>query len=82
MGMRDQVNNLLEIGSTIKHITPEGAVQTIQSADEWLGDSPLAVPLCFGCKRLLISCPTPPKRASLISMLPAVVLANCERALV
>ena len=34
MGVRDQINNLLEVGSTISAITPEG-VLAVGSSDEW-----------------------------------------------
>jgi hypothetical protein len=34
MGVRDKINNLLEVGSTISAITPEG-VTAVESSNEW-----------------------------------------------
>jgi metal-sulfur cluster biosynthetic enzyme len=71
LGIRDSINNLLEIGSTIKHIevskdaAPDGkpAFMTdskdkpisVTSSKEWF-PSPLEQTVCFGCKRMIISC--------------------------
>lgn len=56
LGLRDKTNNLLEIGSTIKHIEHgETGAKTvsIQSADEWF-DTQMEKAFCFGCKRMSI----------------------------
>ena len=57
-GIRDKVNNLLEIGSTIKRIIPKedgtNEVESIKSSDEWLS-SEFEHVFCFGCKRMAIS---------------------------
>jgi len=57
-GVRDTINNLLEMGSTIKSviIKEDGTneVQTIKSSSEWLC-SELEQAFCFGCKRMAIS---------------------------
>ena len=56
LGVRDPINNLLEVGSTVQHIKKEGDKLTftaVKSADEWF-KTPVEKVLCFGCKRLLI----------------------------
>ena len=67
-GVRDSINNLLEVGSTIKSIkvNPEKVEQTsfitknndiptsVESEKDWF-KSELEQTLCFGCKRLVIS---------------------------
>jgi len=73
LGIRDKINNLLEVGSTIKSI--EVSSQTapgekpsfitdskdkpisVHSSQEWF-PSPIQQSVCFGCKRLIISCKT------------------------
>jgi hypothetical protein len=55
MGVRDEITNLLEMGSTIKGIK-SGVVETIKSRDDWLeGATDTGRILCFGCKRMVIS---------------------------
>ena len=94
LGPRDKINNLLEIGSTIKAIrrpdhssatdaaAPE--IESVQTADDWFRSSPDEVPIekafCFGCKRLCIET-KPEKRAQFISLLPGFVKANAQRTL-
>lgn len=85
MGVRDEVNNLLEMGSTIKHISlnPDGSfagVEAIKKSEDWLqGAEGFGRALCFGCKRMIISAYTPDKRQAFQHLLPKVVLQNCER---
>jgi len=61
MGLRDEVNNLLEMGSTIKSVnidesTGHSSFTSIKSPEDWLtGAETQGNVLCFGCKRLLIS---------------------------
>ena len=83
MGVRDEVNNLLEIGSTIKSIDAEtGEVHTIKHSDEWLeGAHEHGRVLCFGCKRLIISCYKVESRATLFSLMPSIVIKNAELAI-
>lgn len=56
LGVRDKTNNLLEIGSNIRHIDlSTGAVEAIHHPDEWLeGAVEYGKVLCFGCKRMII----------------------------
>ena len=85
MGVRDEVNNLLEMGSTIKRISlnPDGTfagVQAISKPEEWLeGAESFGRALCFGCKRMVISSYTIEKRTKFLSLLPKVIMQNCER---
>ena len=57
LGPRDKINNLLEVGSTIKSIskTPDGQAkfESVQSSDEWFGTQ-IEKAFCFGCKRLCV----------------------------
>lgn len=78
LGVRDLTNNLLEIGSTIRHIDPQaGAVQAIHHPDEWLeGAAEFGKVLCFGCKRMIIDSKD---RCKLIELMPAVIIENCKR---
>ena len=75
LGIRDPINNLLEVGSTIKRIevTKDGNIPfAVESSDEWFkGD--LERVMCFGCKRLAISAKDQDK---LMKLLPKVVLVN------
>lgn len=67
LGPRDKINNLLEIGSTIKAIHRTAAdgksvIETVGNADDMFrvqGDDndstpPIEKAFCFGCKRLCI----------------------------
>jgi hypothetical protein len=76
LGVRDQITNLLEMGSTIKSVdATTGAVTSIERPEEWLagGGETLGRVLCFGCKRLVISAKD---RGKMVSLLPRVVLEN------
>ena len=83
MGVRDEVNNLLEIGSTIKGINPvTGEVHSIKHSDEWLeGAEEHGKVLCYGCKRLIISCYKVENRRALFEMMPQIVIKNAKLAL-
>jgi len=76
-GIRDEINNLLEMGSTIKSIkimeSGENEVETIKSSSEWLG-TPLAQAFCFGCKRMTVQA-----EGEFMDALPDVVKANAQR---
>ena len=80
-GIRDVVNNLLEIGSTIKRVivNEDGSneVETIKSSSEWL-NCDFENAFCFGCKRMAI---TAIKKETFVELLPPVVIANCKRTL-
>ena len=90
LGPRDKLNNLLEIGSTIKSIKREPGqpvvVESVQSADEWFstGDSeerdmpPIESILCFGCKRLCIETKSR-NRAIFLANLPEFVHRSARR---
>ena len=67
LGIRDEVNNLLEVGSTIKRIVPcaqddggstafltasKDDVVPYESSDEWFPEK-LSRAFCFGCKRMV-----------------------------
>ena len=81
MGVRDQITNLLEMGSTIKSVDPDtGAVKCIERPEEWLegGAEELGRILCFGCKRMIISSK---HRKTLVDLIPMVVRENVKRAL-
>ena len=84
MGVRDEVTNLLEMGSTIKSVQVlEGggfSVQRIERPEEWLeGAEEVGRALCYGCKRLVISCGKADKRAKLLGLMPGIVKENCQR---
>ena len=92
-GPRDKINNLLEIGSTIKSIkrgAPGTApqIEIVQSADDWFvsGDQegqdgpPIESAFCFGCKRLCIET-KPQNRGAFISRLPQFIKDNAMRSL-
>ena len=81
-GPRDKINNLLEIGSTIKSIkrVPGEApqIEYVQEADDWFtsdqgqeqaGSQPIEKAFCFGCKRLCIET-SPDKRGTFTALLP------------
>ena len=55
--MRDEIKNLLEVGSTISHIGLDSSgkmkVDLVKSSDEWF-QTEFEQRLCFGCKRLFI----------------------------
>ena len=57
LGVRDEIKNLLEVGSTISHIGVgvDGKIQVelVKSSDDWFKTS-FEQKLCFGCKRLFI----------------------------
>jgi hypothetical protein len=59
LGLRDNINNLLEVGSTIKSIENAeeskvcGKVESVKSAEEWFS-SDIERAFCFGCKRMAI----------------------------
>jgi len=57
LGVRDKLNNLLELSSTIKSISHKDdgsfVVESVQSSDEWFGTA-LEKTFCFGCKRMCI----------------------------
>jgi len=86
LGVRDSINNLLEVGSIIKSIQvskeerdPDQFITktkdvpaAVQSAEEWFPDQ-LEQVLCFGCKRLAISARN---RSELLQLLPDVVKVN------
>lgn len=90
LGPRDKLNNLLEIGSTIKSIQRTGGpgsapqVQTVDCADDWFRTNADEVPIesafCFGCKRLCIETKTD-KRSEFIANLPDFIHANARRSL-
>lgn len=81
LGVRDQVNNLLEIGSTIKHIThkpgEDSEVESIASSDEWLKNE-IEKSFCFGCKRMAI---VSIKKNEFSGLLPRVVTENAMKIL-
>ena len=57
LGVRDEIKNLLEVGSTISHIGVDSIgkmkVDLVKSSDEWF-ETVFEQRLCFGCKRLFI----------------------------
>ena len=76
-GIRDEIKNLLEVGSTIKHINIEGDKNipvALTTQDEWF-DTAVEKTMCFGCKRMAISCD---KKEDFIALLPQVVKYNAE----
>jgi len=88
LGLRDTINNLLEVGSTIKHIekvsseeeSKENVVdnvkfEAVKSSDEWFV-SDLEKAFCFGCKRLTIESRD---KDSLVALLPDVIKINGQR---
>ena len=81
LGLRDKVNNLLEIGSTIKHITHKpgepSTVESIVSSDEWLMNENEKT-FCFGCKRMAIMSTN---KSEFSKLLPSVVNTNAQRIL-
>jgi len=89
LGIRDPINNLLEVGSTVNHIKHlEGGkieVTSVKSEKEWFITQTEQV-LCFGCKRLLIEVKNDKKgggaetAAKLVELLPDCVKVNAERA--
>ena len=81
LGVRDTVTNLLEMGSTIKS-NIAGEVKKIERSEEWLvGAEDIGRVLCFGCKRMIISCGATEKRIKMIELMPKVVSDNSKRAL-
>ncbi|CDW91371.1 UNKNOWN [Stylonychia lemnae] len=80
-GIRDKINNLLEMGSTIKSIKIKedgtNEVESIKSSSDWLS-SELEQAFCFGCKRMGIMAS---KKEQFVEFLPAVVKTNCHRTL-
>ena len=89
LGVRDQINNLLEIGSTISSIEISEATFevkpsfitdlhdkpiAIKSTDEWFPEK-LTQVVCFGCKRMCISAKN---RNKLLDIIPDVVKINAE----
>ena len=88
-GVRDTINNLLEVGSTIKSIqvNPDRKEETsfisknqdtpvsVKSSNEWFKSS-LEQTMCFGCKRLVISAKD---KEGLLQLLPKVILANGQK---
>ena len=89
LGVRDQINNLLEVGSTISKIQvsdepSKGSTSfitdssdvphAVKSTEEWFPEK-LTQVMCFGCKRMCISAK---ERAQLLDLLPDVVKANGE----
>jgi len=80
-GIRDDINNLLEMGSTIKSIkiNEDGTneVESIKSSADWLS-SELEQAFCFGCKRMGIMAT---KKDVFVDLLPNVVKTNCHRTL-
>jgi hypothetical protein len=56
LGVRDTINNLLEVSSTIRAIEHKGdgiKIDAVKSADEWFSSDVERV-FCFGCKRMAI----------------------------
>lgn len=76
-GVRDKINNLLEMGSIIKSIKvhPDGTnePQAIQSSNEWLS-AEIEQAFCFGCKRMGIMAK---QKDMFVQLLPEVIKANC-----
>ena len=75
LGVRDDIKNLLEMGSTIKNISinPDDGSSTvtcIKNSNDWLGGAEVASTLCFGCKRMIISNPKIEKRQMFINLMP------------
>ena len=77
------MNNLLEIGSTIKSIKRDGlekpVIETVESVDDWFRnksteedddeDVPIEKVFCFGCKRMCIET-KPESREAFVKNLP------------
>lgn len=73
LGVRDDINNVLELGSPIKHINHStSTVDKITSPDSWFS-SDLEKTLCFGCKRLCVEAKS---REQLLANLPSVITTN------
>jgi hypothetical protein len=56
LGVRDAINNLLEVSSTIRAIEHTGdgiKIDAVKNADEWFASN-VERALCFGCKRMAI----------------------------
>jgi hypothetical protein len=69
------------MGSTIKS-NIAGEVKKIERSEEWLvGAEDIGRVLCFGCKRMIISCGATEKRIKMIELMPKVVSDNSKRAL-
>ena len=72
---------MLEMGSTIKS-NIGGEVKQIERSEEWLvGAEHIGRVLCFGCKRMIISCGSLEKRVRMIQLMPKVVTENSKRAI-
>eukprot|EP00347_Sterkiella_histriomuscorum_P003860 403362663 len=82
-GVRDEINNLLEMGSTIKKIhlnLQDGTcqVEAIKSPLDWLSDE-MQLAFCYGCKRMAIMCS---QKERFMQLLPDVVKINCQKTLI
>jgi translation elongation factor EF-1beta len=86
LGIRDPINNLLEVGSTVQHIKHLGdgkvEVKAVQSEKEWFSSKTEQV-ICFGCKRLLMEIRNdkkcgPEAVKKLLELLPDVIKINAE----
>ena len=78
LGIRDEITNLLEVGSIIKSINIEGDKNipvALTSQEDWF-DTPVEKTMCFGCKRMAISSLD---KAIFIDNLPSVVKYNAEQ---
>ena len=75
LGVRDQINNLLEVGSTIRKIDTNGVPISVQTEEEWFPTKFEQV-VCFGCKRILIECPNKDK---FLELLPEIVKVNSDK---
>ena len=85
-GPRDKINNLLEVGSTIKAInkTEDGQIQfvSVKSSDEWFSTQ-IEKAFCFGCKRLCVETDNSKvgDKSAFIELLPQFIKDNAIRAL-
>jgi translation elongation factor EF-1beta len=86
LGIRDPINNLLEVGSTVQHIKHLGdgkvEVKAVKSEKEWFSSKTEQV-ICFGCKRLLMEIRNdkkcgPQAVQKLLELLPDVIKINAE----
>jgi ribosomal protein S27E len=89
LGVRDPINNLLEVSSTVQSIKKdsEGNIQinAVKSENEWFSSQTEQV-LCFGCKRLLIEVRGGSNDLAItqkfLDLLPDVIKVNAERTFV
>lgn len=77
-GVRDKLNNLLEIGTTIRSISDGKVSEQVTSEEEWF-QTEAERTLCFGCKRMALESSD---KAHFLQLLPEFVKKSATEALV